>query len=98
MAQGCRRCTVTGRVQGVGFRASTRQRGQALGLAVRARNLADGRVEVIARGSEDALDALCDWLRTGPRFAQVAEVRCESLSQSRWPAPGSDTPPEQGTT
>jgi acylphosphatase len=90
MPEGCRRCTISGRVQGVGFRASTHQRGQALGLAVWARNLTDGRVEVIARGSEDALDALCDWLRMGPRFAQVAEVRCESLPRSRWPASGDD--------
>ena len=90
MPESCRRCTISGRVQGVGFRASTHHRGQALGLAVRARNLTDGRVEVIARGPENALDALCDWLRTGPRFAQVADVRCESLPQSRWPALGDD--------
>ena len=90
MPKSCRRCTISGRVQGVGFRASTHQRGQALGLAVRARNLPDGRVEVIARGSEDALDALCDWLRMGPRFARVSDVRCESLPQSGWPASGDD--------
>ncbi len=97
MARGSRRCTVTGRVQGVGFRASTRQQGRVLGLTVRARNLADGSVEVIASGSEDALDALCNWLRTGPRFAQVLEVRCESLPRSRRPAPGDNTPSERGT-
>lgn len=85
MAEGCRRCTISGRVQGVGFRASTHQRGQALGLAVKARNLGDGRVEVIARGPEHALDALCDWLRSGPKFAQVVDVRCEALARSRWP-------------
>jgi len=90
MPEGCRRCTISGRVQGVGFRASTHQRGQALGLAVRARNLSDGRVEVIARGSEAALDALCDWLRTGPRFAQVVDVGCESLPRSGWPAFGDE--------
>ena len=90
MAEGCRRCYVSGRVQGVGFRASTHRRGQALGLAVGARNLTDGRVEVTARGSEDALNALCDWLRKGPSFAQVMDVRCESLPQSCWPALGDD--------
>jgi acylphosphatase len=90
MAQRCCRWTISGRVQGVGFRASTRQRGQALGLVVRARNLTDGRVEVIAWGPRDALDALCDWLRTGPRFAQVVDLRCESLPRSCWPAPGDD--------
>lgn len=55
-------------------------------MAVSARNLNDGRVEVIARGSEDALDALCDWLRTGPRFARVMDVDCEPLSGAHWPA------------
>jgi acylphosphatase len=83
MAEGCRRCYVSGRVQGVGFRASTYERASALGLVVRARNLDDGRVEVIARGSEDALDALCEWLRTGPRFARVVDVDCEPLSPKK---------------
>ena len=85
MAEHCRRCYVSGRVQGVGFRFSTYQRGQALGLAVRARNLSDGRVEVIARGPEDALDALCQWLRSGPVHARVVDVSCESLSPQDWP-------------
>jgi acylphosphatase len=83
MVEGCRRCYVSGRVQGVGFRAATQQQGQALGLIVRARNLSDGRVEVIASGESHALDALCDWLRTGPRYARVESVRCEALIQ--WP-------------
>ena len=83
MVEGCRRCYVSGRVQGVGFRAATRQQGQALGLIVRARNLRDGSVEVVARGELPALDALCDWLRTGPRFARVETVCCEALTQ--WP-------------
>lgn len=86
MPDGCRRCFISGRVQGVGFRASTQQRGHVLGLAVRARNLADGRVEVIARGGNDALDTLCEWLRTGPRFAHVVDVDCEKLPESHWSA------------
>jgi acylphosphatase len=55
-------------------------------LNVRARNLDDGRVEVIARGAPQALDALCHWLQTGPRFARVAAVRCEALDEVRWPS------------
>ena len=90
MAQRCRRCYVSGRVQGVGFRASTHRRGRALGLSVAARNLTDGRVEVIAKGSEDALDALCDWLRTGPTYARVMAVSCESLPPHSWPASGGE--------
>ncbi len=86
MAEACRRCYVSGRVQGVGFRASTHQQGRALGIAVRASNLPDGRVEVVARGDDAALDALCEWLRRGPRFARVTGLDCESLPESRWPA------------
>ncbi len=85
MAEGVRRCYVSGRVQGVGFRASTHRQASALGLNVQARNLADGRVEVIARGPEAALDALCEWLRTGPPYARVEGVRCESLPGPRAP-------------
>jgi acylphosphatase len=85
MAEACRRCYVRGRVQGVGFRASARHQGLVLGLAVRARNLNDGSVEIIARGEEPALDALCEWLRSGPRLARVDEVRCEPLAQANWP-------------
>lgn len=90
MAEGCRRCYVSGRVQGVGFRASTCQQGRSLGLAVRARNLSDGRVEVIARGAEEALDTLCDWLRRGPTYARVVAVACESFAPDRWPGPIDD--------
>jgi acylphosphatase len=80
MAEVYRRWSISGRVQGVGFRAATHERGRALGLAVTARNLDDGSVEVVARGAEDALDALGDWLRTGPRFARVEKLHCEALS------------------
>lgn len=84
MAEGCRRWIISGRVQGVGFRASSHERGRALGLAVQARNLDDGRVEVIARGAEDALNALGDWLRTGPRFARVEDLRWQALARTEW--------------
>jgi len=77
--EACRRCYVSGRVQGVGFRFATREQAQVLGVTVRARNLADGRVEVLARGPRAALDALCEWLHRGPRHARVAEVRCEDM-------------------
>ncbi|NIM27723.1 MAG: acylphosphatase [Gammaproteobacteria bacterium] len=85
MAECCRRCHVSGRVQGVGFRFATRQQGRVLGIAVSARNLADGRVEVIARGPQDAVDELCGWLRCGPAHARVVDVACETLPPGRWP-------------
>lgn len=62
---------VSGRVQGVGFRAATRAEAVALGLSGHARNLADGRVEVLAAGRREALAALAGWLRHGPPLARV---------------------------
>jgi len=72
----CRRCRVTGRVQGVFFRASTQQQARALGITGWARNLPDGNVEVLACGTPEALDALARWLWDGPRLAQVDGVEC----------------------
>mgnify|MGYP005829604373 CR=1 FL=1 len=69
---------VSGRVQGVGFRAATRTEALRLGLCGHARNLRDGRVEVIARGDEDALEALGAWLREGPPAARVDAVAREA--------------------
>jgi len=71
------RCYVSGRVQGVFFRASTRDRARQLGLVGRVCNLPDGRVEVIASGPEAALAALRSWLREGPPQAVVTGLECE---------------------
>ena len=81
----CRRFLVSGRVQGVWFRASTRQRAQELGLTGRAVNLADGRVEVIACGEAAALDALAAWLWHGPEMASVEDVVSERVAE-QWPS------------
>lgn len=81
----CRRCLVSGRVQGVFFRDSTRERALELGVAGRAVNLSDGRVEVYAAGPADAVEALCRWLRDGPSSARVEEVRCETVDAADAP-------------
>ena len=65
---------VSGRVQGVFFRASTRAEALQLGLHGHARNLADGTVEVVASGEGAALEALERWLQRGPPAARVASV------------------------
>lgn len=70
----CRKYLVSGRVQGVWFRASTRQQAIRLGLTGRADNLADGRVQVVACGNRDALAALEKWLWDGPELARVSAV------------------------
>ncbi len=73
------RFLVSGRVQGVFFRASTRDEALRLGLAGSASNLPDGRVEVIASGSEAALSALERWLWRGPPSARVDDVTREPI-------------------
>jgi acylphosphatase len=70
----CARFFVSGKVQGVFFRASCVQQGARLGLQGWARNLADGRVEVLARGEPDAIAALGRWLAKGPPAARVQNV------------------------
>jgi acylphosphatase len=69
-----RRCHVSGRVQGVFYRASTRERARALGLTGYARNLDDGRVEVLACGEPAAVAQLCRWLWQGSPASQVSGV------------------------
>ena len=75
------RFIVSGRVQGVFYRASTREQALALGLTGHARNLPDGRVEVLTSGSAAALDALEGWLRQGPPAARVEAVSREDLPE-----------------
>lgn len=70
----CAKFIVRGRVQGVFFRASTRQEALRLGLTGYAMNLADGSVEVLACGNVDALAALERWLHDGPPAARVESV------------------------
>lgn len=68
------RFLVSGHVQGVYFRASTREQALRLGLSGHARNLDDGRVEVLAIGEGDAVEAMARWLEQGPSAARVAGV------------------------
>jgi len=71
------RCVVAGRVQGVYYRATAAREAERLGLHGWAKNLADGRVEVIASGDPDAVAALCKWLWSGPPAASVVQVTVE---------------------
>lgn len=83
-AQGpiARRCLVSGRVQGVYYRASARERARAVGVTGYARNLPDGRVEVLACGEESAVQAFIEWLWIGPGAARVTGVLVEELTLS----------------
>lgn len=73
-------CFVSGRVQGVWFRASTQEKANALGLTGWVRNLPDGRVEVMASGDRENLRVLYAWLQKGPVLAKVSEVTYEELA------------------
>jgi acylphosphatase len=74
------RFIVTGKVQGVGFRASAQQQARRLQLDGHARNLPDGCVEILASGSEAALDQFEQWLQQGPAMARVTAVERRSAA------------------
>jgi len=69
-------------VQGVFFRASARHAAEQRGLTGYARNLMDGRVEVLACGSKSAVDDFCSWLSQGPANAEVSNVSCAPVEES----------------
>ncbi|MBI4161590.1 MAG: acylphosphatase [Acidobacteria bacterium] len=77
-----KRFFVAGRVQGVGFRWFVRDAAEQLGIQGFVRNLADGRVEVLAEGAADRLEALARALRRGPAGARV-----EAVEEREEPAP-----------
>ena len=68
-----------GRVQGVFFRANTKEIANSLGITGWVRNLPDGRVELMAFGNQQQLDELNHWLKSGPSMAQVSNLQCEAI-------------------
>lgn len=78
----CRHFVVTGRVQGVFYRASTKEEATRLGLAGWVRNCNDGSVELVACGEEEILDQLERWLWQGPKFAEVSGVQVDAVESS----------------
>lgn len=75
----CKRCFVSGRVQGVFYRDTTRQKAEKLQLIGYAKNLTDDRVEVVMCGSETSVDKLCEWLWTGSEYSSVSNVDCQEI-------------------
>lgn len=78
-----KRIFVSGRVQGVFYRASTRDQARRLQLSGYAKNLSDGRVEVLAIGAPGAIEALEKWLWQGPPAAHVTNVVSEPVDVDR---------------
>lgn len=71
---------VTGRVQGVNFRESTRQKAAKLGVSGWVRNLVDGSVEVYCAGEDQAVEKLKSWLHGGPSYARVDRVDFQDVT------------------
>lgn len=73
------RATISGRVQGVGFRQTTRREARQRDLDGWVRNARDGSVELFVQGDEDAVNSMIDWLWTGPPFADVRGVESDTV-------------------
>lgn len=72
-------CYITGKVQGVWFRASTKKQADQLGITGWAKNLPDGRVEVLAFGDRERIKLFYDWLKQGPPLAQVIDISYQEI-------------------
>jgi acylphosphatase len=68
---------VSGRVQGVAFRDSTRQEAERLGLGGWVRNTEDGQVEAVFEGESEAVRQMIEWCKSGPSSADVEDVSVE---------------------
>ncbi|MDN3610094.1 acylphosphatase [Vibrio ostreicida] len=76
----CEKFTVTGRVQGVGFRYHTSYQGLIYGLTGYAKNLSNGDVEVVVCGTEVQIAEMAKWLKIGPKTSCVDSVKSEPTS------------------
>ena len=76
---------VRGAVQGVFFRAETRDRARSLGVDGWVRNTPDGTVEAVFEGEEERVESMVEWCRRGPAGARVEDVDAD------WTAPEGET-------
>lgn len=84
------RAVISGKVQGVWYRAWTREQAAARELSGWVRNCADGNVEAVFSGPDDRVDAMIAACRTGPPLANVLDIRAEPCPE---PNPGFVTLP-----
>jgi acylphosphatase len=71
------RIRITGRVQGIGFRAAAVRQAHLLQVTGWVRNATDGSVEALLQGTHDQVDRMLSWLHQGPRGARVDELTTE---------------------
>ncbi len=69
---------ISGRVQGVFFRSSTKDKAEELCVSGWVRNLTDGRVEAVFEGEEGSVKWMIEWCRKGPEYAKVDDVEVVS--------------------
>jgi acylphosphatase len=68
---------ISGRVQGVWFRANTKNKAEQLGITGWVRNTDDGKVEALFEGEENALEEMLEWCNNGPPMAKVKDVKVQ---------------------
>jgi len=73
---------IVGRVQGVWFRASTKQKAEQLGINGWVRNTAEGHVEAVFEGDDKIIDEMLDWCMNGPRLARVDDIKIRKEKSS----------------
>ena len=71
--------TVSGLVQGVYYRQSTKEKALELGVSGIVKNLGDGNVQILATGTADQLDKLVIWCKQGPPHAKVEKVQVKDI-------------------
>jgi len=76
----CLHLHISGKVQGVCYRASSQMQAHQLGLMGFSRNLADGRVEIMVQGEQDIVQQFIDWCHRGPAMAKVTEVEQKAIN------------------
>jgi len=72
---------ISGRVQGVWFRASTKEQAERLGLIGWVRNTENGDVEAVFQGSDKLVEEILNWCKTGPPLAKVNNIKVENIEQ-----------------
>ncbi|WP_028575589.1 acylphosphatase [Desulfonatronovibrio hydrogenovorans] len=77
------RCVISGKVQGVYFRAWTKDQADSLGVKGWVRNISDGRVEVLAQGADEATAEFKKRLIQGSSMSEVKNIECESMDYDK---------------
>ena len=75
----CKRCLISGKVQGVFFRNNTKSEAQSHNITGWTRNLPNGDVEAIVCGESEVVNAICEWFWKGPPAAKVTNVLIEEM-------------------